>query len=56
MHMLRLFVVVLTLLALSGSTALAYSCTYYTTYQDGKIRYCKQCCASSGHTCWVDCS
>lgn len=53
--MLSILAVVLVLLSLAGSAS-AYTCTYYTTYQDGKTLYCKQCCSASGQLCWVDCS
>ena len=52
--MLRLLAVTLFLLTLAGS-ALAYSCTSHTVWQNGRLVFCQTCCWTSG-SCHTSCS
>ena len=51
--MLRLLAVAIVVLTLAGS-ALAYTCTTNTIWQNGRYTYCRTCCISAGH-CYTDC-
>ena len=49
----RLLAAVLLLLTLAGS-ALAYTCTTQTVWQNGRLYWCQTCCTSWG-SCHTDC-